>query len=369
MSRALDIKWMKVAIELAADIPHRPWPNPPVGAVVVLDGEIVGKGAHFGAGTDHAERIALNQAGSLAKGATLYCTLEPCNHHGLTPPCSERVIESGVSRCVIAMLDTNSTVAGGGLSAIKNAGVNTEVGVCAEEVLDQMWPFIATDCFQNCFVLLKTCETTDGFLSPGLTKREKAFFITCAETNLEVHRLRRWCDAVIVGKTTVEVDVPKLDGRNAGTDCPTEDPLPGYVDTNLTLSRQWREDEHLLFCGSDGEVPNGARAIVCDVVDNQVETSSLVKKALENKINVMMVEGGPHLAESFLKAGMVDRWIKITAPVELGKGVSWPNGTPTTQMKLTSKFTVGRDSWEIFDKISFSETLEKVTKGVPCSQD
>lgn len=370
LSNAIDIKWMKVANELAANIPHRPWPNPPVGAVVVRDGEVVGSGAHYGAGTAHAERKALDQAGDLAKGATLYCTLEPCNHHGRTPPCSTRVIESEVDRVVIAMCDPNPKVSGGGIAAIREAGIEVEVGVNSACALNQVWPFVATDSFEKPFVLLKTAESSDGFLAPGLEQRDKAYFLTGQETKQQVHKLRRWCDAVIVGKTTVEVDVPRLDGRCADDSCPSVDPMPAYVDTNLTLNRHWRDDSRIVFCNDkDGEVPAGAKPIYCESINGQIDPASLLVKAAENNLNVIMIEGGPHLAESFLKAGLVDRWIRITAPVELGNGVGWPTKTVGSELQLTTEFQVGDDSWKVFDKIPFNSILEEVTKGALCSQD
>ncbi len=370
LSNAIDIKWMKVANELAANIPQRPWPNPPVGAVVVRDGEVVGSGAHFGAGTAHAERKALDQAGELAKGATLYCTLEPCNHHGRTPPCSARVIESGVDRVVIAMLDPNSGVSGGGISAIREAGIEVEVGVNSACALNQVWPFVATDSFRKPYVLLKTAESSDGFLAPGLEQRDKAYFLTGPETKQQVHKLRRWCDAVIVGKTTVEVDAPRLDGRYADDNCPSIDPVPAYVDTNLTLNRHWRDDSRIVFCSNaDSEVPAGAKPIYCESKDGQIDPTSLLVQAAENNFNVLMIEGGPHLAESFLKAGLVDRWIRITAPVELGDGIGWPTKNMDSVLQLTTQFPVGEDTWEVFDKLSFNSVLEEVTRGALCSQD
>ena len=127
-----DTSFMAEALRLAARIPRRPWPNPPVGALVVRDHQVVGRGAHHGAGADHAEVIALREAGPRALGATLYCTLEPCNHHGRTPPCAPLVASSGITRLVVGVADPNPAVCGGGLARVREAGVEVHSGVMRE---------------------------------------------------------------------------------------------------------------------------------------------------------------------------------------------------------------------------------------------
>ena len=157
---------MSEALRLAALVEHRPWPNPPVGAIVVRDGEVVGRGAHQGPGTAHAEVLALREAGARARGATLYCTLEPCNHQGRTPPCTPAVVASGVSRVVVAMRDPNPKVAGGGLERLLDAGIGITLGVCADDALELVWPFVATGAFRRPFVWLKTATSLDGRFAP-----------------------------------------------------------------------------------------------------------------------------------------------------------------------------------------------------------
>ena len=232
-----DIRFMIEALRLAARLPGRPWPNPPVGAVVVRDGEIVGRGAHQGAGTAHAERVALAEAGDRARGATLYVTLEPCNHRGRTEACAPLVTDSGVARLVVGVADPNPGVPGGGLATAAAAAIAVEVGVCGRECLEMIWPFAASEAFARPFVLPKTAVSLDGrFAPPPARDLDGApFYLTGEAARADVHRLRRWCDVVLVGEGTARADRPRLDGRLAGDDCPAADPLAGWVDSDLSL--------------------------------------------------------------------------------------------------------------------------------------
>ncbi|MBK7702971.1 MAG: bifunctional diaminohydroxyphosphoribosylaminopyrimidine deaminase/5-amino-6-(5-phosphoribosylamino)uracil reductase RibD [bacterium] len=163
-----DTEFMAEAHRVAQRLPRRPWPNPPVGAVVVRDGEIVGRGAHHGPGADHAEIVALRESGDAARGATLYVTLEPCNHQGRTPPCAPRVAGSGVVRVVVGARDPNPQVAGGGLDLLRAAGIDVTLGVLGRGCLELIWPYVVTEAFSRPFVTLKTATTLDGrFAPPG----------------------------------------------------------------------------------------------------------------------------------------------------------------------------------------------------------
>jgi diaminohydroxyphosphoribosylaminopyrimidine deaminase / 5-amino-6-(5-phosphoribosylamino)uracil reductase len=366
----LDREYMAEALRLAARIPRRPWPNPPVGAVVVQGRWVVGRGAHHGAGTDHAEVVALREAGEQARGATLYCTLEPCDHQGRTPPCAPAVLAAGVGRVVVAMRDPNP-VSGGGLQRLREAGVDTRLGVLAEKALDLVWPFVATGAFDRPFVILKTATSLDGFFAPAPEGRAigRPFYLTGPEARREVHCLRRWCDVVLVGRQTMVADAPRLDGRLAGPDdaCPDTEPLPAYVDTGLSLATGWPRS-YLVFAGVQAAAgphrrlveKNGGEVVPCDELDGHVDPRSLVARFHERGGHVLLVEGGPTLAASVLQHGLVDRWISYVAPVVLGSGVRWPTGHGNGVFRLTRTGRIGPDAEAVFDRLSFDETLVAV---------
>ena len=365
---------MAEALRLAADLPSRTWPNPPVGAVVVLDGEIVGRGRHLGPGHDHAEAVALDDAGDSARGATLYVTLEPCNHQGRTPACAPRVVDSGIKRVVVGVRDPNPNVAGGGLELINAAGIDTTVGVRGAECLDLIWPFVVTSAFSRPFVLLKTATSLDGRFAPprDLDSAGKPFYLTGEAAQIEVHRLRRWCDAVLVGRVTVAADNPRLDGRFAGPDCPREDPRPACADTTLRAAAGWDRPGALVFAGPEtgaasgtGSAAKAMEIVNCELRDGSVDPADLLRRAGDLGISVLMVEGGPTLAASFLGAGLVDRWVNFTAPVFLGGGPSWPVGNGPgdgfRRFGPTRSHTYGNDTAMVWDRTPFADSLARLT--------
>jgi diaminohydroxyphosphoribosylaminopyrimidine deaminase / 5-amino-6-(5-phosphoribosylamino)uracil reductase len=369
-NESLDRQFMGEALRLAARIPRRPWPNPPVGAVVVRGGQILGRGAHHGAGTDHAEAVALREAGGLARGATLYCTLEPCNHQGRTPPCAPAVVAAGIRRAVVAIHDPNPAVRGGGLRHLRNAGIEVCAGVMGAEALDAAWPFVTTRAFERPFVILKTATSLDGYFAPLHSHEPGAapFYLTGIEARHDVHRLRRWCDVVLVGEGTIAADRPRLDGRlvTDDDDCPASDPTPAYVDTDLSLDGGWSRS-FWVFAGEAatrslaGRIQeHGGRVIACDSDGGHVTPASVVARFREQGGHVLMVEGGPTLAASFLRAGLVDRWVTYVAPVVLGSGVRWPESSARATFHTTRVTTVGPDVKVVFDRLPFDQLLTAV---------
>jgi diaminohydroxyphosphoribosylaminopyrimidine deaminase / 5-amino-6-(5-phosphoribosylamino)uracil reductase len=363
-----DRPFMAEALRVAATIPRRPWPNPPVGAVVVRDGRVVGRGAHHGAGTDHAEVVALRQAGELARGGTLYCTLEPCNHAGRTPPCAPVVAASGISRLVAAIRDPNPGVRGGGLALVRAAGVNVKLGVMAEEALELAWPFVCTRAFARPFVLLKTASSLDACFAPPSGKRTEGepAYLTSPASRREAQLLRRWCDVVVVGERTMAVDRPRLDGRLLGDAdaCPGLDPLPAYVDTDLSLQGGWARP-FWVFAGAarapEGEkrrIEQGCGTVVkCTERDGHVAPEALVAEFGRRGGHCLMVEGGPRLAAAFLGAGVVDRWVSFIAPIVLGAGPRWPERESRGAFNLTRASAVGPDARLVLDREPFDRTL------------
>lgn len=372
-----DTHFMSEAHRTARRLERRPWPNPPVGAVVVRDGEIIGRGAHHGPGTAHAETVALDQAGANARGATLYVTLEPCNHDGRTPPCTPRVLESGVARVVIGVRDPNPEVAGGGVEALRAAGLQVDVGVMARGCLELIWPFVATGAFERPFVVLKTARSVDGVMAPADDPEGRPFYLTCDETLDEVHRQRRWCDLVLVGSGTVRADSPRLDGRRADGSVwsPEEDPQPGCVDSELWAALDWRDDPFTVFTVSgankgrrDRLEARGVDVAVCEGAPGAVDPASMLRRAHVRGRNVVMVEGGPRLAASFLAAGLVDRWLDFVAPTVLGDGVRWPLDAPATLpggdgWHLTRATRSDRDAYMIWDRLDFAATRRRLGDG------
>jgi len=370
-----DHRFMGEALALARDLPGRTWPNPPVGAVVVKDGRIVGRGAHTGPGTDHAEPRALREAGVLARGATLYVTLEPCNHTGRTGPCAPVVHESGVTRVVVAMRDPNPGVRGGGCRWLRDRGLDVAIGVRAEEALDLVWPFVCTGNFRRPYLELKTAVSLDGrFAPPESERRERRpVFLTGPEARAEVHRRRRWLDLILVGEGTARADTPRLDGRLAPAHaCPAADPRAGYVDTDLSWTGGLDREEFLVFTGEEAaESPNrtavesaGGRLVFCRTRDGRVDPAGILERCGDLGVHALMLEGGPRLAASFLAAGLVDRWVRQTSPVVLGAGVGWPQaeGTaPSRPFTLTRTVRRGEDLEAVYDRRDFHAALAQVT--------
>ena len=196
---------MRMALELAAKALGRTSPNPMVGAVVVRDGRVVGIGYHARAGTPHAEVHALRAAGEMARGATLYVTLEPCCHHGRTGPCTEAVINAGISRVVMAMTDPNPGVAGRGAQRLREAGIKVETGVMEDEAKKLNEVFIKYITTGIPYVVMKTAMSLDGKIA---TAGGESQWITGPESRAFVHRLRDRYDAILVGSGTVLADNP-----------------------------------------------------------------------------------------------------------------------------------------------------------------
>lgn len=383
--------YMAEALAVAARIERRPWPNPPVGAVVVKDGQVIGRGAHLGVGQPHAERVALEQAGTGALGATLYCTLEPCNHQGRTPPCAPVVANSGVSRVVIGVCDLNPTVSGGGIELLRTAGIDVTVGVAAAACLDLIWPFVVTDGFQRPYVELKSAASLDGRFSVPQRRSDDPpadrtdlpapagpIYLTGLAARGDVHLRRRWVDLVLVGEETARRDRPQLDGRlvAAGCACPVAEPAAGYVDSDVSYTGGLARETYFLFHGRSAvpqpppqSWPVGARPVACAMQDGHVDPRDLLDRAADLGIATIMLEGGPRLASAFLAADLVDRWVHYIAPVVLGAGARWPdapvfgNGgrSDPLALTLTSCDRFGADLRTIHDRRNFATTLRQVT--------
>ncbi len=374
----LDRCFMAEALTLARSASSRTWPNPPVGAVVVKDGIIVGRGAHEGPGKPHAEPMALKEAGEAARGATLYVTLEPCNHEGRTAPCAPAVASSGVTRVVVAIRDPNPTIIGGGCRYLRDRGLEVICGVLAEEALDLIWPFASTDNFTHGYVELKTAHSLDGWFAPPSAGRTETspVFLSGEAARKNVHRRRRCLDLVLVGEGTVRADRPRLDGRLVAghADVPDIEPMAGYVDTDLSWTGGFDREHYVVFAGvsarrSSNRVAieaDGGEILFCRESNGHVDPVALCEAATLRDLLTVMVEGGPRLAASFLNAGLIDRWVRYLAPVVLGDGVGWPGGVQhpegrTREFSLTRHERVGDDLLVVHDRRNFADVLAAVT--------
>jgi diaminohydroxyphosphoribosylaminopyrimidine deaminase/5-amino-6-(5-phosphoribosylamino)uracil reductase len=273
------------ALELAERGRGTTHPNPVVGAVVVRDGEVVGEGWHEKKGGPHGEVVALDAAGERARGATLYVTMEPCTHHGDTPPCTTAVLEAGVARVVAGSLDPNPK-AGGGLEVLRGAGVDVEL-VDSFEARAQNEAWRTWVSLGRPFVTYKAAMTLDGRLTiPG----ER--WISGEESRRYVHRLRAASDAVAVGMGTVRADAPRLDARDVGA---------AKQPRRLAFGRGPLPE------GSELELRSGPLAD---------ELAALAAEGVQS----LLLEGGPTLAASFLREDLVDKLLVFVAPKLAGEG-------------------------------------------------
>ncbi|MFN0155766.1 MAG: bifunctional diaminohydroxyphosphoribosylaminopyrimidine deaminase/5-amino-6-(5-phosphoribosylamino)uracil reductase RibD [Gaiella sp.] len=273
------------ALELAAAAAGRGYPNPTVGAVVVRDGEVVGEGVSEPAGGPHAEVLALAAAGDRARGSTLYVTMEPCTHHGRTPPCVEAIVQAGVARVVAGCLDPNPEAAGG-LVHLRERGVESELDE-REEARLQNEAWRTWTAARRPYVTYKMAVALDGrVVVPGRR------WVTGDESRRRVHELRGRSDAVAVGSGTMRADNPRLDARDV--DAPRQP-------RRLVFGRGPLPD------GSELELRSGA------IAD---ELAALAAEGVQS----LLLEGGPTLATSFLRAGVVDRVLVFVAPVLSGSG-------------------------------------------------
>lgn len=270
-------------------------PRPWVGAVVVPAGtsdEVVFTGATDAATGDHAEVVALRAAGPLAEGSTLYCTLEPCSHHGATPPCAEAVADAGVARVVVGIVDPDERVAGRGLELLRSRGIEVVVGVGAGTIAEQLAPYLTHRRTGRPYVVVKLAATLDGrTAAPDGTSQ----WITSPEARADAHGLRADSDAVAVGAATVRADDPRLTVRLG--DPPVETA---------------RQPLRVVL----GSAPSGAR--VHPALEFSGDPADLLDDLGGRGVLQLLVEGGPHVAHSFHAAGLVDRYVVYLAPALAG---------------------------------------------------
>lgn len=321
-----DYAYMKMALSLAEKGRGFTSPNPMVGAVVVKDGKVVGKGRHEKAGLPHAEVNAIDDAGAEAEGATIYVTLEPCNHYGRTPPCTEKILQAGIKRVVVALDDPNPGVKGGGLEALKAQGLETVSGIYEKEAAKQNEVFLKYIQTRLPFVILKNAVTLDGRTA---TRDGDSKWITNPLSRRFVHMLRHEVDAIMVGIGTVRADNPSLTTRVEGFN--GKDPIRIILDTHLSIP----EDANLLQLESNSDtvmicgknipqdkkkrlVEKGAQVIETKLNNGLIDLKALMPRLGEMGITSLLIEGGSAVSTSALHAGIVDKVYFFYAPKILG---------------------------------------------------
>jgi diaminohydroxyphosphoribosylaminopyrimidine deaminase/5-amino-6-(5-phosphoribosylamino)uracil reductase len=352
--RADDGAHMRHALTLA----ERGWgqtaPNPMVGAVVVKEGRVIAEGFHARYGADHAEVEALNAARENARGATLYVTLEPCNHHGQTPPCTDAIIAAGIERVVIAIPDPNPT-ASGGIEKLRSAGVEVVVGVEADKAIELNAPFLNRFASRLPWVTLKLATTIDGAIADSTGHSN---WITGEESRAEVHRMRAGSDAVAVGMRTLIADNPRLSVRTK----PEPRRQPARIifgrGTAMPASSNIMQTAHdvptyLVTYAEDAATLTTLRRAGVEVIEAKDLRESLAR-IHERGIDSLLVEGGAGLAAEFIERGCVDRLVIFQAPLLLGqRSLSAFSG-------LSERKLINAKRLEVLDRKTFGQDLMTV---------
>lgn len=321
-----DESYMRMALSLAKKGIGSASPNPMVGAVVVKNGKIVGKGYHKKYGDAHAEVNALNEAGSKAKGATLYLNLEPCCHFGKTPPCTDAVIKAGIKRVVAGMVDPNPKVSGKGAGVLRDAGIEVKLGVLEEDCRRLNEGFIKRITIGRPFVTLKIAASMDGKMA---TRNKESKWITSEPSRHHVHRLRGQVDAIMTGIGTVLADDPLLTPRIGRV---KKAPLRVVVDSLLRVPASAKVvGSNTLFVATD-EAPakamenlesSGAEVELFKSKKGKVDLTLVMEHLGKRGVNSLLVETGPELSGALLEEGLVDKVIFFYAPKIIG-GVEAP---------------------------------------------
>jgi diaminohydroxyphosphoribosylaminopyrimidine deaminase / 5-amino-6-(5-phosphoribosylamino)uracil reductase len=358
-----DRRFMELALALGRRGLGRTWPNPAVGAVIVKDGEIVGRGWTQPSGRPHAEIEALRRAGEMARGATLYVTLEPCSHHSKSPPCADAVIASGIARVVSAMEDPNPEVAGRGHARLRSAGIAVDVGIEAAAARRDHAGHIRRMRDGRPHVMLKLAISADG-KAAGAGGRRVA--ITGNAVRDRVHLMRARSDAIVIGIGTVLADDPVLTCRLPGI--AKMSPTRVVLDASLRLPMQSR------LLATAGETPlwiitgkpapdasetavreHGAEVLRVAEKAGRLDLGEVLKLLAQRGITRVMIEGGPTVASALIEADLVDEAIFFHSPMVIGEGGLQALEPRAVQLlgrhiKRVSSEPVGPDRQEIYER-------------------
>lgn len=342
VSEQSDRQYMGAALRLARRAAGRTSPNPMVGAVVVRQDRVVGRGHHARAGTEHAEVVALRDAGTAARGATLYVNLEPCSHFGRTAPCVRAVIEAGIRRVVAGMIDPNPAVAGGGVQALKDAGIRVDVPVREDDCRRLNEAFVKHVTRGLPFVTLKLAASLDGRIA---TATGDSRWVTGPAARRYVHRLRNELDAVLVGSGTVLADDPQLTCRLPGGRDPLRVVLDGRLRTPLTarLVTQPHPEKTVLVTRNDAPADRRKRLEDLGVQvwrfpadRGRVSFRRVLRKLARAGVLSVLVEGGAVTAARAVSEKAVDKVLCFYAPKFIGaEGLPMVGGLGIERMRQT----------------------------------
>lgn len=316
---------MRLALSLGRRGQGNAAPNPAVGCVIVRDGRIIGRGWTQPGGRPHAETEALSQAGDAARGATAYVTLEPCAHHGQTPPCADALIAAGVTRVVIALKDSDPRVDGAGAARLEAAGIVVDTGLCSDEAQADLSGFLLRVEQGRPLVTLKLASSFDGRIATGTGESQ---WITGPEARRVVHAMRSRHDAVMVGGGTARHDDPSLTVRGMGV---AHQPARVVVSRRLdlpllgTLARTARQVPVVLCHGRDAEPMRqqtwrdlGAHLLPCAAQGSQLDPHDVLQQLGTYGLTRVFCEGGSALAAALIEADLVDRLVGFTAGLAIG---------------------------------------------------
>jgi diaminohydroxyphosphoribosylaminopyrimidine deaminase/5-amino-6-(5-phosphoribosylamino)uracil reductase len=366
-------KHIRRALELAAHALGETFPNPLVGAVVVSGDEVVGEGYHHGPGRPHAEVEAIRAAGDRARGATLYLNLEPCCHYGRTPPCTDGIVDAGISRVVFSMYDPDARVRGKGAAALRGRGIDVEAGVCAREALDLNLPYVHRNLTGKPFIMLKLASTLDGRLTWG-TER----YLSGEKEQRYIHRLRAWTEAIAIGIGTVAIDHPKLDRRFYREDMRA--PVRMVFDSALRFPEDcpWlqRRERVIIYCLTNVDPIRrrqletaGAEVVPLPRGPHGVDLRFWLEDVSTKEITSVIVDGGGEVATAFLGDGIIERLVLCYAPLVSGQsGVAWyqdgrgPHWLARGELTLTSCTPMDDDLVLVYDSRRIGGYLAAVTE-------
>ena len=366
LSKASDQRFMQLALSLGRRGQGRAWPNPAVGAVVVKDGIIVGRGWTQPGGRPHAEPEALRRAGEAARGATLYVTLEPCSHFGKSPPCADAVIAAGIVRVVSAIEDPNPEVAGQGHARLRAAGITVDIGLCAQEAARDHAGHFRRVRDKRPYVILKLAVSADDKIAAA---RNRPVAITDDAAKARVHLLRAQCDAILIGIGTVQADDPLLTCRLPGMEA--RSPVRVVLDRALRLSGDsrlvhsarerplWVMTSELAEASAAAKLgAAGAQVMrIAPTAASGLDLVAVLHALAEKGITRLMVEGGAKVASSFVAADLADEVWLLRGPKAIGAdGIAALDALPLTAITQSPRFavraseSVGPDTLTIYER-------------------
>ena len=364
MTSDLDHRFMTLALGLGRRGLGNAWPNPAVGAVVVKDGIVIGRGWTQPGGRPHAEVEALRRAGAAVRGATLYATLEPCSHHGQTPPCVDAITAAGIARVVSALEDPNPRIAGEGHARLRQQGVAVDVGLGSADALRAHAGHFRRVRDRRPHVTLKLAVSADG--KAGLTGRKPAA-ITGEAARERVHLMRAMNDAVLTGIGTVLSDDPQLNCRLPGME--QRSPVRVVLDSQLRLPPKSRlagsatrtldwvfVDESAKPPHEDELTKDGVEVLRVPGANGRLDLAAALRALADRGITRVMVEAGPILSAAFLSADLVDAAALFRSSTAIGAGIDALEGMPLSaltlspRLRLMGREQIGADTLETFER-------------------